>query len=97
MLKHPLAVALCAALAVSALPVFAQSTSAGVGGADTIAVLPYTQALGLPDAFARRVARNTQLVLLERMWPGGNRRWHSPWLFCHTQRHIRSTLATHWG
>lgn len=39
--------------------------SAGVGGADTIAVLPYTQALGLPDAFARRVARNTQLVLLE--------------------------------
>ena len=28
MLKHPLAVALCAALAVSALPVFAQSTAA---------------------------------------------------------------------
>jgi methylmalonyl-CoA mutase len=39
--------------------------SAGIGGADTIAVLPFTAALGLPDAFARRMARNTQLILLE--------------------------------
>src|SRR5437773_328774 len=39
--------------------------SAGLGGADAITVLPHTLALGLPDAFARRVARNTQLVLLE--------------------------------
>ncbi len=39
--------------------------SAAVGGADSISVLPFTQALGLPDAFARRLARNTQLVLLE--------------------------------
>ncbi|MFG1462013.1 methylmalonyl-CoA mutase subunit beta [Xanthobacter sp. DSM 24535] len=39
--------------------------SAGVGGADSVTVLPFTQALGLPDAFARRLARNTQLVLLE--------------------------------
>ena len=39
--------------------------AAGLGGADNIAVLPHTAALGLPDAFARRVARNTQLVLLE--------------------------------
>src|SRR3979490_3412291 len=39
--------------------------AAGLGGADAIAVLPHTLALGLPDAFARRVARNTQLVLLE--------------------------------
>jgi methylmalonyl-CoA mutase len=39
--------------------------SAGLGGADSISVLPFTQALGLPDAFARRIARNTQLVLLE--------------------------------
>src|SRR5664279_2828389 len=38
---------------------------AGVGGADSITVLPHTAALGLPDAFARRVARNTQLILLE--------------------------------
>ncbi|MCW2317874.1 methylmalonyl-CoA mutase [Rhodoblastus acidophilus] len=39
--------------------------SAGLGGADSISVLPFTQAIGLPDAFARRIARNTQLVLLE--------------------------------
>jgi methylmalonyl-CoA mutase len=38
---------------------------AGLGGADSIAVLPYTAALGLPDSFARRIARNTQLILLE--------------------------------
>lgn len=38
---------------------------AGIGGADTITVQPFTSAIGLPDAFARRVARNTQLVLLE--------------------------------
>ena len=39
--------------------------AAGLGGADNIAALPHTAALGLPDAFARRVARNTQLILLE--------------------------------
>src|SRR6202042_2314773 len=39
--------------------------SAGLGGANAITVLPHTMALGLPDAFARRAARNTQLVLLE--------------------------------
>ena len=39
--------------------------SAGVAGANAITVLPHTLALGLPDAFARRAARNTQLVLLE--------------------------------
>jgi methylmalonyl-CoA mutase len=39
--------------------------SAGLGGADSITVLPHTLALGLPDGFARRAARNTQLVLLE--------------------------------
>ncbi|PSC02595.1 methylmalonyl-CoA mutase [Alsobacter soli] len=39
--------------------------AAGVGGADSVSVLPFTQAIGLPDAFARRIARNTQLVLLE--------------------------------
>jgi methylmalonyl-CoA mutase len=39
--------------------------SAGLGGANAVAVLPHTLALGLPDPFARRVARNTQLVLLE--------------------------------
>jgi len=39
--------------------------SAGLGGADAVTVLPHTVALGLPDRFARRIARNTQLILLE--------------------------------
>jgi methylmalonyl-CoA mutase len=39
--------------------------AAGLGGADSITALPHTAALGLPDAFARRIARNTQLILLE--------------------------------
>jgi methylmalonyl-CoA mutase len=39
--------------------------AAAIGGADAITVVPFTTALGLPDRFARRVARNTQLVLLE--------------------------------
>jgi methylmalonyl-CoA mutase len=38
---------------------------AGLGGADSITVLPFSTKQGLPNAFARRVARNTQLVLLE--------------------------------
>jgi methylmalonyl-CoA mutase len=38
---------------------------AGLGGADTITVLPFSIAQGLPDAFARRMARNTQFILLE--------------------------------
>lgn len=40
-------------------------TAAGLGGADSVLALPHTAPLGLPDAFARRVARNTQLILLE--------------------------------
>jgi methylmalonyl-CoA mutase len=39
--------------------------AAGLGGADSITALPHTAPLGLPDAFARRLARNTQLILLE--------------------------------
>jgi len=39
--------------------------AAALGGADAIAVLPFTIARGLPERFARRIARNTQLVLLE--------------------------------
>jgi len=37
--------------------------AAATGGADTISVLPHTLAHGLPTAFARRVARNTQIVM----------------------------------
>jgi len=39
--------------------------SAALGGANAITVLPFTAALGLPDPFARRLARNTQLLLME--------------------------------
>ena len=38
---------------------------AGLGGTDSFTVLPFSIAQGLPDAFARRMARNTQLILLE--------------------------------
>ncbi len=39
--------------------------AAAFGGADAITVLPFTAARGLPDRFARRIARNTQLILIE--------------------------------
>ncbi len=39
--------------------------TAAMGGAQSITVLPFTWALGQPDAFARRMARNTHLVLQE--------------------------------
>jgi methylmalonyl-CoA mutase len=45
----------------AAIAVFA----AGIGGADAVTVLPFTAACGLADDFARRIARNTQLILLD--------------------------------
>jgi len=39
--------------------------AAGVGGADSIEVLPFTAALGLADGAARRLSRNTSLILIE--------------------------------
>lgn len=39
--------------------------AAGVGGADAVTVLPFDSAIGLPDALATRIARNTQTVLIE--------------------------------
>ncbi|MBV9830244.1 MAG: methylmalonyl-CoA mutase, partial [Marmoricola sp.] len=39
--------------------------AAGVGGADAVTVLPFDSRLGLPDAFARRIARNTSTLLVE--------------------------------
>jgi len=44
--------------------------AAAAGGADSISILPYTVAHGLPDAFARRVARNTHLVLADESHVG---------------------------
>ena len=48
--------------------------AAGLGGADASPMLPHTAPLGLPDAFARRAARNTQLLLAGRIQPGARRR-----------------------
>ena len=39
--------------------------SAGIAGADEITVLPHTLSLGFPDPLARRLARNTQLILAD--------------------------------
>jgi methylmalonyl-CoA mutase len=38
--------------------------SAGVGGAAAVTVAPFDSALGVPDEFGRRIARNTQSILL---------------------------------
>ncbi|WP_072397198.1 methylmalonyl-CoA mutase family protein [Hyphomicrobium sp. CS1GBMeth3] len=47
------------------------SCAGGVlGGADAITVLPFTAALGEADDFARRTARNIQIVLQEESWLG---------------------------
>ena len=50
---------------VNMLRTTAAVTVAGVGGTDAVTALPFTLALGLPDRFARRVARNMQTILLE--------------------------------
>jgi methylmalonyl-CoA mutase len=38
--------------------------AAGVGGATAVTVLPFDSAIGLPDAFSRRNARNTSALLI---------------------------------
>ncbi|MFW6050137.1 MAG: methylmalonyl-CoA mutase family protein [Myxococcota bacterium] len=43
----------------------AESFAAAVGGADAISTSPFDEAIGPSDDLARRVARNTQLVLRE--------------------------------
>ena len=45
-------------------------SAAIMGGADSITILPFTSALGLPDEFARRLARNTPLLLLQEAYLG---------------------------
>jgi methylmalonyl-CoA mutase len=44
--------------------------AAGVGGADAVTVQPFDACLGRPDAFSRRIARNTQALLLEESGVG---------------------------
>jgi methylmalonyl-CoA mutase len=39
--------------------------AAGVGGADAVTVLPFDTPLGVPDAFGRRIARNTSHLLVD--------------------------------
>lgn len=39
--------------------------AAGVGGADAVTVLPFDAPLGRPDAFGRRIARNTSHLLID--------------------------------
>jgi methylmalonyl-CoA mutase len=43
----------------------AAGMAAAVGGADAIVLGAFTDPLGLPTAFARRLARNTQLILMD--------------------------------
>lgn len=45
--------------------------AAGVGGADAVTVLPFDSAIGLPGALGRRIARNTQSILLEESTVAG--------------------------
>ena len=48
--------------------------AAATGGADSISVLPHTIAHGLPEGFARRIARNAQLVMAAESHIGFRRR-----------------------
>jgi methylmalonyl-CoA mutase len=55
--------------------------AAAIGGADAITVLPFDNAVGLPDDFARRIARNTQSILhdessLARVIDAGGGSWY---------------------
>ena len=49
---------------VNMLRVTVAAFGAGIGGAQAITVLPFDWALGTPDAFSRRIARNTCSLLL---------------------------------
>ncbi len=59
--------------------------AAGIGGAEAITSVPFDAAVGLPDDFSRRIARNTVLILQEEAHlnrvidpPGGS--WYLGWL-----------------
>jgi methylmalonyl-CoA mutase len=59
--------------------------AAGLGGADAITSVPFDAAIGPPDAFSRRVARNTLLVLqeeahLHRVIDPAGGSWYLDWL-----------------
>ncbi len=50
---------------VNLLRTCAAGMAAAMGGADALSILPYSSALGCPDGFARRIARNMHVVLRE--------------------------------
>ncbi|OAT74655.1 methylmalonyl-CoA mutase family protein [Parageobacillus thermoglucosidasius] len=50
---------------VNMLRATAEAFAATVGGADSLHVSPFDEAIGPADEFSRRIARNTQLILLE--------------------------------
>jgi methylmalonyl-CoA mutase len=50
---------------VNMLRATAEAFAATIGGADSLHVSPFDEAIGRADEFSRRIARNTQLILLE--------------------------------
>jgi methylmalonyl-CoA mutase len=59
--------------------------AAGLGGADAITSVPFDSVAGPPDAFSRRVARNTLLILqeeahLHRVIDPAGGSWYLDWL-----------------
>ena len=55
---------------VNLLRVTAATFAAGVGGADGVIALPFDVELGFPNELGRRMARNTQLLLIEESHVG---------------------------
>ena len=51
-------------------PPHRRSFAAAAGGADTIVLPPYTDAIGPPDGRARRLSRNMQLILMQESHMG---------------------------
>ncbi|PHQ68064.1 MAG: hypothetical protein COB92_01875 [Robiginitomaculum sp.] len=65
------------------------------GGADYITTLPFTQPLGLATSFARRIARNQQILLMEESHLG---QVHDPASGSYTHETLSHELAkTAWG
>lgn len=73
---------------------FLRMTSAAFGavcgGADTIMVRPFTQALGLPTPFGHRTARNIQLLLMEESQVG---QVHDPAFGSYYHEHLTNKIA----
>ena len=49
-----------------------EAMSAALGGVDSITVLPFDTTYAIPDDFSLRIARNQQLLLLEKSLRQGN-------------------------